>query len=81
MVDISCKQLHGRLTIVVMKFFLPAVKDLVVEVFSISLRFSSQAEATVAGVFLLWVFLTVGEAVGLGHGLWDGDWEGVVPFR
>lgn len=30
---------------------------------------------------LLKVFLTVvGEALGLGHGLPDGDWVGVVPF-
>lgn len=25
--------------------------------------------------------MAVGEGVGLGHGLCDGDWVGVVPFR
>lgn len=39
--------------------------------------------AALAGVLLLTVdFLAVvGEEVGLGTGLWDGDWFGVVPFR
>lgn len=60
---------------------LPAVKDSAVGVlFSFPAGF---AGVTVAGVLLLKKFFltAVGEGVGLGPGLWDGDWVGVVPFR
>lgn len=54
---------------------LPAIK-----VSAVGVLFSFTGAAPLAGI-LLKVFLTVvGEALGLGHGLSDGDWVGVVPF-
>lgn len=57
---------------------LPAVKDSAVGVL-----LSFKTGATVAGVLLVKkLFLTAaGEGVGLGPGLCDGDWVGVVPLR
>lgn len=54
---------------------LPAVK-----VSGVGVLFSFSGAVTLAGI-LLKVFLTVvGDALGLGHGLPEGDWVGVVPF-